>query len=212
VHPAPSSHLAPRTLSTQRNHPTAQAKYLPTFTDAERALLKRSYDYMGLTIYTAKYAAETPDNPNGWWIKTTDPSGKVVGAQAESYWLYNVPWSISRMLRYMRDRYDSPYIWVLENGISEKGEAKRAGVAAVTDDLRTDYFKGYITETCKCAACRLLVVCCAWRCTGRASVCLSVCVFARAPSLQHADAHNTAAGVRVHVRERTHMPCAQGRG
>jgi hypothetical protein len=53
------------------------------------------------------------------------------------------------MLRYMHERYDKPYIWVLENGISEKAESSRVGVAAVTDPLRTDYFKGYITEACK---------------------------------------------------------------
>lgn len=53
-----------------------QVKWLPVFTADEKALLKKSYDYMGLTIYTAKYAAEVPDNPNGWWIKTTDPNGK----------------------------------------------------------------------------------------------------------------------------------------
>lgn len=74
---------------------------------------------------------------------------RVVGEQGESYWLYNVPWSIGRMLRYMKNRYDNPYIWVLENGISEKAEAKRAGASALQDDLRTDYFKGYITESCK---------------------------------------------------------------
>lgn len=74
---------------------------------------------------------------------------RVIGEQSESYWLYNVPWSIGRMLRYMKTRYDNPYIWVLENGISEQGEAKRAGVTAVKDDLRTDYFHGYITESCK---------------------------------------------------------------
>lgn len=55
-----------------------QVKYLPSFTADEKALLKKSYDYMGLTIYTAKYAAEVPDNPNGWWIKTEDPNGKYV--------------------------------------------------------------------------------------------------------------------------------------
>jgi hypothetical protein len=49
---------------------------LPVFTDAEKKLLRRSYDYMGLTIYTAKYASEVPGNPNGWWVRTTDPSGK----------------------------------------------------------------------------------------------------------------------------------------
>jgi hypothetical protein len=70
----------------QTNHPTTrtQAKYLPAFTDAEKALLKRSYDYMGLTLYTAKYAAENPDNPNGWWIKTTDTNGKVIGEQVRA--------------------------------------------------------------------------------------------------------------------------------
>lgn len=126
--------------------------YLPTFTSDEKALLKKSYDYMGLTIYTAKYAAQVPDNPNGWWIKTVDPNGKPVGELGESYWLYNVPWSIGRMLRYMKERYDNPYIWVLENGISERGESKRNGPSALQDDLRTDYFKGYITESCKAVA------------------------------------------------------------
>jgi hypothetical protein len=80
---------------------------------------------------------------------TRTPLHRLVGAQAESYWLYNVPWSIGRMLRYMAARYDNPYIWVLENGISEKGEAARSGAAALQDDLRTDYFNGYITESCK---------------------------------------------------------------
>jgi hypothetical protein len=53
------------------------------------------------------------------------------------------------MLRYMKERYDNPYIWVLENGISEKAESSRTGAAALQDDLRTDYFKGYISESCK---------------------------------------------------------------
>lgn len=74
---------------------------------------------------------------------------RVVGEQAESYWLYNVPWSINRMLTYMKNRYDNPYIWVLENGISEKKEGDRQGEAALRDPLRTDYFRGYISEVCK---------------------------------------------------------------
>ena len=38
---------------------------------------------------------------------------------------------------------------VLENGISEKGEASRSGEAKLKDDLRTRYFRGYIDEACK---------------------------------------------------------------
>lgn len=53
------------------------------------------------------------------------------------------------MLYYMKNRYNNPYIWVMENGISEKGEAYRQGEAALQDTLRTNYFRGYIGEACK---------------------------------------------------------------
>jgi hypothetical protein len=69
--------------------------------------------------------------------------------QAESYWLYNVPWAINRMLNYLDKRYDRPEIWILENGISEKGEAARVGAARLHDPLRTKYFSGYVDEVCK---------------------------------------------------------------
>jgi beta-glucosidase len=125
-----------------------QSQFLPTFSDYEKSVLKKSYDYMGMTIYTAKWAREN-ENPNGWWIMTTDVNGKPPGEQAQSYWLYNAPWSIYKMLTYIKNRYDNPFIWVLENGISEKGEAQRTGDAALQDPLRTQYFHGYISETCR---------------------------------------------------------------
>jgi beta-glucosidase len=48
---------------------------LPTFSEADKALLRKSYDYMGMTLYTAKYARSN-GNPDGWWVIVTDPSGK----------------------------------------------------------------------------------------------------------------------------------------
>jgi hypothetical protein len=54
-----------------------------------------------------------PDNANGWWVMTEDKNGKKVGEQAESVWLYNVPWAINRMVSYMDKRYGRPEIWVL---------------------------------------------------------------------------------------------------
>ena len=53
-----------------------------------------------------------------------------------------MPWAINRMVSYMDQRYGRPEIWVLENGISEKGEASRSGAAALQDPLRTRYFQG----------------------------------------------------------------------
>lgn len=125
-------------------------KYMPNggFTDYEKSVLKGSYDFMGLTLYTAKYARDN-GSPDGWWVITEDKNGKTVGEQAESVWLYNVPWAINRMVSYMDQRYGRPDIWVLENGISEKGEAYRNGDARFKDPLRTRYFQGYIDEACK---------------------------------------------------------------
>jgi hypothetical protein len=56
---------------------------------------------------------------------------------------------MNRMVSYMDQRYGRPEIWVLENGISEKGEAYRSGASRMQDPLRTKYFNGYISEMCK---------------------------------------------------------------
>ena len=53
-----------------------------------------------------------------------------------------MPWAISRMVSYIDRRYGAPEVWVLENGVSEKGEAARKGAAALSDPLRTRFFHG----------------------------------------------------------------------
>jgi hypothetical protein len=57
-----------------------KAAYLPEFTEAEKQLLKRSYDYVGMTLYTAKYAHYN-GNPDGWWVMTKDKDGNILGEQ-----------------------------------------------------------------------------------------------------------------------------------
>ena len=53
------------------------------------------------------------------------------------------------MLTYLDKRYDHPEVWILENGISEKGEASRTGAERFKDPLRLKYFRGYVDEVCK---------------------------------------------------------------
>ena len=48
---------------------------LPPFSEPEKALLRKSYDYIGITIYTGKYARSNGD-PDGFWVMTTGPDGK----------------------------------------------------------------------------------------------------------------------------------------
>jgi len=124
-------------------------QYLPAFTESEKTLLKNSYDYFGITQYTAKWSKENPERPDGWWVRTEDSKGNKLGEQSESYWLYNAPWSIGRMLRYLDTRYGRPEIWVLENGFCEKGEGQRTGTAVLQDPIRIKYFSGYLSEACR---------------------------------------------------------------
>lgn len=69
-------------------------------------------------------------------VPPTTPAG-ASGARALAPRLYNVPWAINRMLHYLDKRYGGPELWILENGISEKGEAKRTGADRTADPLRT---------------------------------------------------------------------------
>jgi hypothetical protein len=42
--------------------------------------------------------------------------GKPIGVQADSDWLYVVPWGFQKMLKWVAKRYDNPGIFVTENG------------------------------------------------------------------------------------------------
>lgn len=41
----------------------------------------------------------------------------VAGLQADSEWLYVVPWGFRKLLAWIHERYDGPDIYVLENGV-----------------------------------------------------------------------------------------------
>ena len=40
-----------------------------------------------------------------------------MSAQADSEWLYVVPWGLKKLLVWIHQRYDHPDIYVLENGV-----------------------------------------------------------------------------------------------
>ena len=45
-------------------------------------------------------------------------SGTLIGPQADSPWLYVVPWGIHKMLKWVAQRYGNPPLFITENGIS----------------------------------------------------------------------------------------------
>lgn len=103
---------------------------LPTFTAEESALLMESHDFFGLNHYTSFYIANC-DNPNGTegWdndrhVTTTYyKDGVAIGPQADSSWLYVVPFGIEGILVHVKDSYSNPPIFVTENGVDVPNES-----------------------------------------------------------------------------------------
>ncbi|KAJ3079452.1 hypothetical protein HK102_003774 [Quaeritorhiza haematococci] len=127
---------------------------MPQFTDQEKALLKGSTDFFGLNFYTGYYVTGTPENPQPVYSR----DGVAIGEQAQSSWLYVVPWSFRRILNYIADRYhiakptsntQHPII-ITENGVSPPNEqlvstATPVGVT-LDDSFRVRYYEGYLGE------------------------------------------------------------------
>jgi beta-glucosidase len=98
---------------------------LPTFTEEEAAMVKGSYDYIGLNHYTSSYIMDDPTNPGGEWFTDSKTkgtkigiNGQLIGPQAESTWLNVYAPGMRGILKWIDKRYNSPLIYVFENGVS----------------------------------------------------------------------------------------------
>lgn len=108
---------------------TLVPKRLPEFTWDQKHMLKNSYDFIGINSYTSTYASAnfTPDsNPNHIRVSTDKrvtlsqyKNGKPIGDQASPSWLYVYPEGILDILKYTKDTYRNPIIYITENGIGD---------------------------------------------------------------------------------------------
>ncbi|MCI0696604.1 GH1 family beta-glucosidase [candidate division KSB1 bacterium] len=121
---------------------------LPHFTDAESALLKGSADFFGLNHYSTMYAAHTAKAVNTVHGNngTAEDQGVVLSSdpdweKTQMEWNI-VPWGFRKLLQWIDARYDSPSIYVTENGcampdIVENGK--------VNDSRRIAFLDGYLS-------------------------------------------------------------------
>lgn len=123
---------------------------LPHFTDEEQALLKGSSDFFSLNHYSTMYAADAAtlaaaraahDNSgmaeDQGVVLSSDPAWQ----KTEMQWNI-VPWGFRKLLLWIRDRYDSPAIYVTENGCAQ---ADVAANGEVHDTGRIEFFNAYLT-------------------------------------------------------------------
>lgn len=97
---------------------------LPHFTDAEQALLLDSVDFFGLNHYTTMYAADasTSKSVNPIYSNGGMAQDQNVVLSSDPQWEKTdmdwnvVPWGFRKLLHWIDERYNSPNIYVMENG------------------------------------------------------------------------------------------------
>ncbi|GLJ47728.1 hypothetical protein SUGI_1008040 [Cryptomeria japonica] len=98
---------------------------LPKFSAHQSAIVKGSFDFLGLNYYTSLYASDVsvPPNPvntsytlDSQASLTAERNGMLIGPVAGSSWLYVYPRGIGELLKYIKHRYDNPLIFITENG------------------------------------------------------------------------------------------------
>ncbi|KAK9664443.1 hypothetical protein RND81_14G042400 [Saponaria officinalis] len=125
---------------------------LPKFTKDEVAIVKGSFDYIGINQYTSYYIFNphyqsnkpiTPGYQQDWNAGFAfNKSGVLIGPRANSYWLYEVPWGLYKAITYVKEHYGNPTVILSENGMDDAGNVT---LSQGRHDLkRIMYYKTYL--------------------------------------------------------------------
>ncbi|KAL6842246.1 hypothetical protein ACP4OV_027894 [Aristida adscensionis] len=129
---------------------------LPMFTTQEAALVKGSLDFVGINHYTTFYAKDDDSSLIGKLLNDTLAdtgtislpfrNGKPIADKANSIWLYIVPTSMRTLMNYVKDRYNTPPVYITENGMDDSNSPFISLKKALKDDKRIKYHNDYLTN------------------------------------------------------------------
>ncbi|XP_027927891.1 beta-glucosidase 24-like [Vigna unguiculata] len=122
-------------------------KRLPKFSKHEAKLVAGSYDFLGLNYYTTYYVADaskankpsytTDANANQLTVR----NGVSIGPQFGPSWLFIYPKGIRKLLLYTNTTYNSPSIYITENGMGDINTDPTLSVKEMLQDTyRIDYY------------------------------------------------------------------------
>eukprot|EP00877_Chromochloris_zofingiensis_P006256 jgi/Chrzof1/1884/Cz10g24250.t1 len=126
---------------------TTDKKILPAFTGEEKRLLNGSLDFVTVNCFTG-FWVKAATNPNGWSESRRGPDGKLIGAPSGVSWIYVVPDTQEKMLKYVSQRYGKPQIVISSSGVMVPGEASQKLPAALRDTFRLQYYYSYLNGIC----------------------------------------------------------------
>ncbi|KAK8967633.1 Beta-glucosidase 12 [Platanthera guangdongensis] len=129
---------------------------LPYFTPEETQKLLNSYDFIGVNYYTARYARSLPLPKDFKSTSYIDDSrveetrvnldGIPIDHAEPGSWINVHPRGLRELLLYIKERYDSPTIYITENGVMEQDNKKLPLKLALTDTHRSEYLTLHIHE------------------------------------------------------------------
>lgn len=135
---------------------------LPTFTTAQKALIKGSCDFFAIDGYTAYYSYDVPNGVAACQANSSDPNWPTCAGQTQlqpngfpagpaadpgASWLYSTPFAIRPFLSDItKTLYPTvPDIVVAEYGFAEPFESRFTTAENVLWDLRrADYMQGFM--------------------------------------------------------------------
>ncbi|KAG7582817.1 Glycoside hydrolase family 1 [Arabidopsis suecica] len=122
---------------------------LPRFTNAQKAKLKDSTDFVGINYYTSFFSKTgKPDSRNPTWAtdalaefepKTVDGSIKI-GSQPNTAKMAVYAKGLRKLLKYIKDRYNNPEIIITENGYGEDLGDKDTDLSVALNDHNRKYY------------------------------------------------------------------------
>ncbi|KAL7126073.1 hypothetical protein ABFS83_14G161100 [Erythranthe nasuta] len=122
---------------------------LPRFTTEQSALLKGSYDFIGLNYYTGNYAAHILTR-NGNVSSTsdqmvrlsTDINGVQIGDPTGVSIFYSYPKGLHDLLVYTKEKYNNPPIYITENGLGDQNNDTMEHLTQ--DPQRIDFYNRHL--------------------------------------------------------------------
>jgi beta-glucosidase/6-phospho-beta-glucosidase/beta-galactosidase len=117
---------------------------LPILSTELKEHLRGTSDFFGLNYYTSRLLSidrseYALNESSPAWFK--DSKGIIDVEQSwkrgKSEWLFSVPQGLRHLLKWIKDEYDNPRVFITENGWSDDGELEDVG--------RIDYFKQHLT-------------------------------------------------------------------
>lgn len=129
---------------------------LPRFTNAESALVKGSYDFVGINHYTTFYARHNSTSIIGKLLNDSiADSGaitlpfrglKPIGDRAASIWLYIVPHGMRSLMNYIKQKYGNPLVIITENGMDDANNPFKPLKDCLKDEKRIKYHHDYLAN------------------------------------------------------------------